>query len=207
VSRHEWPKRTELVVAAAHLLDGVRVAVLGGGGRLPVLRSLDVRMARGELDPAAATAADLWANRGHTDPGFVEVVGTGRPGLDLAGEVSARRRDRAYATAGVVVAPAYREDYGLTAVEAMAWGRPVVVCSDGGGLVELVEGTGAGLVVAPSASAIAEAVRRLREDPATAVAMSARAREVAAGFTWSRAYASLDTAIKAAMDTPARGSV
>lgn len=195
VSRHEWPKRTELVVAAAHLLPDVPVDLLGGGGRLPVVRSLDVQMQQGSLDPTAADEVTLWRNRGHVDPGFVPTEGTGRPGLDIAGQVSNRRRDRAYDAASVVVAPAYREDYGLTAIEAMAWGRPVIVCSDGGGLVELVQDTGAGLVVEPTPPAIAAAITELRSDPGRAGQMAARAREVAAEFTWSRTFAELDDAV------------
>jgi glycosyltransferase involved in cell wall biosynthesis len=71
-----------------------------------------------------------------------------------------------------VVAPAYREDYGLTVLEAFARGRPVIVCEDGGGLVELVEGTGAGLVVEPTAEAIGRAVADLRADQSRAHALA-----------------------------------
>ncbi|MEX2292749.1 MAG: glycosyltransferase family 4 protein [Acidimicrobiales bacterium] len=201
VSRHEWPKRTELVVAAAHLLPDVPVEILGGGGRLPVLTSLDAQLAQGSLDPEAIDDAALWANRGHVDPAFEPVTGAGRAGLTIAGAVSNRRRDRAYDAASAVVAPAYREDYGLTAVEAMAWGRPVIVCRDGGGLVELVEGTGTGLVVEPTAGAIAAAIRSLRADPQQAAQMAARAREVASEFTWERTFAELDDAVLNAAST------
>lgn len=195
VSRHEWPKRTELVVAAAHLVPDVPVEILGGGGRLPVLMSLDARFANGSLDPRTISDEALWANRGHVDPAFEPVTGPGRAGLTIAGAVSNRRRDHAYDSASVVVAPAYREDYGLTAIEAMAWGRPVIVCRDGGGLVELVEGSGTGLVVEPTAPAIAAAIGELRGDPTRAAQMAGRAREVAAAFTWERTFGELDDAV------------
>jgi len=202
VSRHEWPKRTELVVAAAHLLPDVPVEIVGGGGRLPVLTSLDAQLASGALDPRTASDTELWANRGHVDPSFTPVPGPGRAGLTIAGTVSNRRRDRAYDAASVVVAPAYREDYGLTAIEAMAWGRPVIVCRDGGGLVELVEDAGTGIVVEPTASAIASAITELRAAPERAAQMGLRAREVASTFTWERTFAELDAAVQDAASRP-----
>jgi len=72
---------------------------------------------------------------------------------------------RAMASAVCVVAPAYDEDYGLTAIEAMAAGTPVIVCRDGGGLVELVDHGVTGLVVEPTGAAIATAIRSLTDDP------------------------------------------
>ena len=95
------------------------------------------------------------------------------------GEVDDATRDDAYRRAGVVVAPAFREDYGLTVLEAFAHGRPVVVCDDGGGLVELVEGTGAASGRAAHPGALAAAVAGLRDDPARARTMAAAALEVA----------------------------
>ena len=71
-----------------------------------------------------------------------------------------------YQRALCVVAPAYREDYGLTALEAMVHGKPVIACRDGGGLLGAVHDGENGLVVEPTAAALADAVRRLRTDPA-----------------------------------------
>ena len=178
VSRHEWPKRTELVAQAAAVGDG-RWELVGGGSRLAWVRHL---LGRWSSDPA--TAADdgpeaTWRNRGAWLLAEGErPAGTGSSEhLDgrvrLLGEVDDAARDDAYRRAGVVIAPALREDYGLTVLEAFAHGRPVIVCDDGGGLVELAEGTGAALVVAPTPRAIADAVAGLRDDPA-------RSRELAA---------------------------
>lgn len=182
VSRHEWPKRTELVAQAAAVGDGAWELV-GGGSRLPWVRHLLDSWA---ADPAGAGDAPpeaTWRNRGpwllpaDQQPaahGASEHLG-GR--VRVHGEVDDATRDDAYRRAGVVVAPALREDYGLTVLEAFAHGRPVIVCDDGGGLVELAEGTGAALVVAPTAAAIAAGVATLRDDPERSRQMAAAALE------------------------------
>ena len=86
-----------------------------------------------------------------------------------------------------MVAPAYEEDYGLTPVEAMRHGRPVVICHDGGGLAELVDDGVHGLVVEPTGRAIAEAVERLVADPALAAELGANGRARAASIDWAHA--------------------
>jgi glycosyltransferase involved in cell wall biosynthesis len=82
--------------------------------------------------------------------------------------------------------PSLYEGFGLTALEAMACGAPVVV-SDRGALPEVVGE--AGLVVAPSAPAIAAALERVLSDDACAARMRQSGIERAREFTWSRTAA------------------
>ncbi len=203
VSRHEWPKRTELLVAAGHVMRGRPagrpVEFIGAGGRLDFVRGLDDRLFR---DPDLATRSDpdaFWMQSAlqQTTKPTVHATSPNR----FRGNVSDGERNRAYAEASVVIAPAYREDYGLTALEAMLWQRPVIVCRDGGGLVDLVEETGAGLVVEPTPVALADGVQRILEDDDLRHALLERAREVPATFTWQRARAELDHAIEATMQS------
>ena len=86
-----------------------------------------------------------------------------------------------YASALCVVCPAFDEDYGLTCLEAMALGKPVIACADGGGYVELIEDGVDGFLVEATGPAIAAAIDRLK-DPALARAMGARGREKAQGL-------------------------
>lgn len=197
VGRHEFPKRTELAVAAAHLLDDIDVTCIGVGGRLAWARSLDHRLGAGDLDPAALTDDDLWCNTGR-DARPVPDPGRGR--VTFTGGVSDDDLDRAYRDAPCVVAPAFDEDYGLTAIEAMAHGRPVVVCRDGGGLAELVDHETTGLVVDPTPTAVAAAVRRLVEDRDLAAALGANGRDRAAELSWRRAGDQLLDAVTATLD-------
>lgn len=79
--------------------------------------------------------------------------------------------------------PSLYEGFGLTALEAMACGAPVIV-SDRGALPEVV--ADAGIVTAPNATAVADALRRLLGDPQLAARLSAAGQRRAAAFTWAR---------------------
>lgn len=203
VSRHEWPKRTELAAQAAAVGSGTWELV-GGGSRLAWVRHLLERWSA-DADAAGADGPEAtWRNRGTWLLSPEECPDTSGPSehLDgrvrLHGEVDDATRDAAYGRAGIVVAPAFCEDYGLTVLEAFAHGRPVVVCDDGGGLVELAEGTGAALVVEPTAPAIAAAVAELRGDPGRAREMAAAALEHAHRLAAEDDLAPLIDAVRAA---------
>ncbi|MFV0258593.1 MAG: glycosyltransferase family 4 protein [Acidimicrobiales bacterium] len=178
VGRQEWPKRTELVVQAINLVEPpTTAALIGGGSRLDLVRSLDRSCA---ADPAANRwpAPRTWMNRGIFTPGWRPAGGEPSGRVTFATEVDDRTRDRWYDDALAVVAPAYREDYGLTALEAMARAKPVIVCRDGGGLTETVVDGVTGLVVDPEPEALAEAIERLVAEPETArqMGLAGRAR-------------------------------
>jgi glycosyltransferase involved in cell wall biosynthesis len=64
----------------------------------------------------------------------------------------------------VMLFPALAEGFGLTAVEALATGVPVVACTDGGGVLDIVPEQGAGRRAAPSGEALARAVKQLMAD-------------------------------------------
>lgn len=201
VSRHEWPKRTEIFVhAMKHLPDLAGIAV-GDGGRLPFVRDLDRRLSEPGVDLGAFDDAALWLNRAEIpDPrraaGRAPVPGNVR----FTGRVADSELAGLYRDALCLVAPAYREDYGLTAIEAMAFGRPVVVTTDGGGLTAVVEDGVTGFVVEPSGAAVADAVRRLADDRGLARRMGLAARDRAAEFTWDRAVRELHDGIGRVMD-------
>ena len=188
VSRHEFPKRTELFVQAMRYLPEKAGTLVGSGGRLPWVRTLDRKLGLPGADLDAYGPEELWLCR---PPATVDVAAEG--GDEVSSNVTFRsgvaRRDLAdlYGSALCVVAPAYLEDYGLTALEGLAFGKPVIVCEDGGGLTELVEDGVTGFVVEPSGQAIATAIRKLSDDPDLARALGDNGRAAVAGFTWEAA--------------------
>lgn len=190
VSRHEFPKRTELFVAAAHQLPELPAICVGSGNRLGFVQRIDRHLDRG----ATIEAEELWCRE---PAGRLPLPG--RPGsgrVQFLTHTLGRELDELYATALCVVAPAYDEDYGLTAIEAMSWGTPVVVCDDGGSLAELVKETGAGLVVPPDHVAIGDAVRRLSYDRVLSARLGDFGRAaVQHRFTWPRAFDQLQSAL------------
>jgi starch synthase len=91
-----------------------------------------------------------------------------------------------YSHAAVFVCPSVYEPFGLINLEAMACETPVVA-SAVGGIVEVVEDGKTGLLVPPARpDALAEALRTLLEDPATARAMGKAGRKrVEEKFSWA----------------------
>ncbi len=195
VGRHEFPKRTELVVHAAHLLGGSRFALVGTGGREAWARRLDRQLSTGDLDVDRLTDRDLWLNNGRIPADRPTADTEVCTNVEFCGRVDDGTLDRLYRDAPCVVAPAFDEDYGLTAVEAMRHGRPVIVCRDGGGLAELVTDGVDGFVVEPSGPAIAAAVERLTDDPDLAAELGANGRTRAAALTWANADDELRSAL------------
>ncbi len=87
--------------------------------------------------------------------------------------------------ADVFVSPAVgQESFGIVLVEAMAAGLPVV-CSDIPGYREVVRDGVEGLLVPPNdASALAEAIARILNEPTLASALAEAGRERAATYSW-----------------------
>ncbi len=92
-----------------------------------------------------------------------------------------------YRRASVFVMPSYYETFGISCLEAMAFGLPVVA-TRAGGLPEVVEDGVTGLLVPPGdPQALADAIRRLLADPELRRRMGQAGRErVVAEFTADR---------------------
>ncbi len=188
VSRNESTKRTQPFVAAAHEGFNAPAARIGGGGPLPAVRRYAAGLSNGvPVEPEAWNARPT-----------AERVETTVPELpiQILGRVDDETLAENYSRSAVVVAPAFNEDYGLTVLEAFAFGTPVVVCSDGGGLVEFVEHGVTGLVSDPTPEAIADAVRSIIDDPELAQRMGAAALEAHSRYTWDQAYGRFSEAIE-----------
>jgi glycosyltransferase involved in cell wall biosynthesis len=104
---------------------------------------------------------------------------TGRnlpPNVILRGEVSELELRDLYAHCRAHICTAVDEDYGLTPLEAMASGKPVVAVNEGGYRETVTSETG--ILVAPKVESIVDAIRYIAHDPARyRNACLARARE------------------------------
>ena len=87
--------------------------------------------------------------------------------------------------------PPYAEDFGLVTVEAFASRKPVITCVDSGGPTELVIDRESGLVCAPAAESLADAMRRLMDDRSLAERMGEAGYRRVAEMTWARAVEKL----------------
>ena len=103
------------------------------------------------------------------------------------GAISSAEKWVWYAKALAVCYPPFDEDYGYVTLEAMLSAKPVVTCTDSGGPLEFVLPGQTGLVVEPSAQAMAEAFDQLAASPLQAEAMGAagQAHYHACAISWA----------------------
>jgi len=163
----------------------------------PYVLSVGTIQARKNLDTLVEAVSLLRAYR--DDP--FELVIAGRRGwktetfdaackktpVRLLGQVPDEELPALYANAAVFCQPSSYEGFGLTVVEAMASGTPVIA-ADGGSLPEVVADAGL-LVPARSAPALASAIERVLDDQAVAKQLRAAALRRASEFTWERSAA------------------
>jgi glycosyltransferase involved in cell wall biosynthesis len=98
------------------------------------------------------------------------------PNVTLAGEVTEQELLRLYATCKGFICTAMDEDFGLTPLEAMASGKPVVAVDEGGFRETITQHTG--VLVKPSQDIIVKAIKTVSRDPESyKEACIARARE------------------------------
>lgn len=107
----------------------------------------------------------------------------GLPGTRLVGRLPDEVLPGLLAGAAAVVVPSLYEGFGLPALEAMAAGAPVVAARTSS-LTEVVGD--AGVLVEPSAAAIAEGLIFAASDDPAVRPLADRGRDRARGFTWER---------------------
>jgi glycosyltransferase involved in cell wall biosynthesis len=161
--------------------------------------------------PLLMHAMDALARRGF--PHALVIAGPSRPAAgDPLAEISERLstlRDRTVwtgqveddrlaalmAEADAFCLPSLLDSFGLTVLEALSCGTPVVV-SNRGALPEVVDG--AALVIEPSATAVGAALEEILSDPGTATRLRAAGPDRARQLTWERTALGWLDAIKLA---------
>lgn len=136
-------------------------------------------------------------------PGSADRFLAGTPAVEnvrgrvrLTGYVSDEERQRLYREASMLVLPSLTEGFGMTAVEAMTVGVPVVA-SNRGALPEVVGD--AGILVSPeNVSELSHALERVLSDEGLRRSMTERGLLQARRFTWSDSAARLYDAYRAA---------
>jgi glycosyltransferase involved in cell wall biosynthesis len=108
--------------------------------------------------------------------------------VTLRGFVSDDELVALYANALAVCYLPFDEDYGYVTLEGMLAGKPVVVTSDSGGAMELIEDDQNGMVVTPDPQNIADSLDTIYSDRNRALKMGERGREKisAMNLSWDR---------------------
>jgi glycosyltransferase involved in cell wall biosynthesis len=84
--------------------------------------------------------------------------------VNVLGTVPEKRLRGLYATCKAFVTTAMDEDFGLTVVEAMAAGKPVVATREGGHLETMIDGK-TGVLVDASVGSVVNAIERISQNP------------------------------------------
>ncbi len=103
--------------------------------------------------------------------------------MEFVGEVFADR-PAYYGAADLYLAPTRIASFGVTLLEAMACGTPMILADNHGYRAVVGDGTEAVLLPADDATAWADTAIQLLGDPARRAAMSAAGRAKAAEFAW-----------------------
>jgi glycosyltransferase involved in cell wall biosynthesis len=120
-----------------------------------------------------------------------QVVGTSRPwsgrrGVRHVPHVPRRELPDYYGLGDVYVFPSLVEGFGLTALEAMACGLPVILSSNTFAEDVITDGVEGFIVPIRDSAAIAERLRLLAADPERRARMGAAARRTAEQHSWTR---------------------
>lgn len=110
------------------------------------------------------------------------------------GATDAEMRDL-YEGCAALLFTAFNEDWGLTPIEAMAAGRPVVAVDRGGPRESVLHGT-TGFLEPDDPDAFAARMVELARDPALCERLGAAGLDRARGFTWDAFVAGLDAAVE-----------
>ena len=117
--------------------------------------------------------------------------------VQYIGYVEAGQRRELYEHAKVLVQPSFEEGFGLTVLEAMTVGVPVIAANRGA-LPEVVGDAGV-LVEAEDAAGFADAIDRMVNDPVASSSAASRGFEQARLFSWERTAASVLDAYQSAI--------
>ena len=117
--------------------------------------------------------------------------------ISFPGWVDGRRRHELHRAASLHALPSYQENFGLSIVEAMAAGVPVLA-APGVNLARDIEAAGAGWIADYDVEAVRDALRRAMTDAEERTRRAAAARRLAERFRWSAVAPLLAAAYRSA---------
>ena len=106
--------------------------------------------------------------------------------VKLLGRVSDEALARGYANCVAVPFIPYSEDYGLVAIEALGYGKPLLTFSDSGGAAEINIDGMTGITVEPKEPLLTQAMQRFVDDPQLAATYQSAARLRARQANWPK---------------------
>jgi glycosyltransferase involved in cell wall biosynthesis len=126
-----------------------------------------------------------------------------RDHITFVGNVPRENVSQILAKCSVFCLPSFGEPYGMSLIEAMATGRPVVA-TDAGGPVDLVDPRGGILVPPGDVRAMADALVSILNEPDRASAMGAFNRSAVSAYSWPVTIDRLEAVYEAVSPAAAR---
>jgi glycosyltransferase involved in cell wall biosynthesis len=176
-------------------------------GRLSWKKGLD-RLLRAFAHTQSAILAVVGPDDENFAPKLVKLAAELRIGdrvRILPRTVIGSEKERLFAAARLFVLPSYSENFGNTVLEAMRRGVPVIVTPEVGA-AEIVQKSGAGLVVAGDPEPLGSAIGRLTADLNLARSMGDAGKRHAARFTWDHVAMQMEDLYKGLKHPFVRGS-
>ena len=171
----------DAVVEVASEDDGVRLTLVGPHSVLPA-----EAVVGGSTDPRVRDLAKWYGGSSYRSQLEQRIPSALKSRVEWVGAVPYRDLPGKYAEASVLVNPSLSESFGMTVVEGMASGLPVIATRVGG-QQELVDDGITGLLIESEDPAqLADAIRLVRRDPERARLMGEKARKQAKIFDWER---------------------
>jgi glycosyltransferase involved in cell wall biosynthesis len=99
----------------------------------------------------------------HSTPYAQRMMKNAPPNVTFAGEIPSEDLRDLYSRCRGLIATAVDEDFGITPLEAMASGKPVIAVREGGYLETVTRETG--VLVEPEVGQIMEGIRRIEQNP------------------------------------------
>jgi glycosyltransferase involved in cell wall biosynthesis len=169
----------DAVVELASGDDGVRLRLVGPNSVLP-----PEAVVQGSSDPRVRALGRWYGATTYRAQLEKRIPADMR--VEWAGVIPYEELPATYAAASVLVNPSLSESFGMTVVEAMASGLPVIATKVGGQEDLVIDGT-TGLLTEPEDSAeLVDALSRIRRDPDGARRMGAAGKQQAQVYDWNR---------------------
>jgi glycosyltransferase involved in cell wall biosynthesis len=157
-------------VSRFSLSDAPKTYFLAGGRLVPYKRF--------DLIVEAANKTGIPVKIFGTGPAEAALKAKAKPNVEFLGRVSAEEQARLYANAKAYLHP-QEEDFGITAVESMAAGRPVIAYGKGGAAETVVPGVTGQFLTEQSWEELADHLIRFDDAAYNAAAIRAHAERFA----------------------------
>jgi glycosyltransferase involved in cell wall biosynthesis len=157
-------------------------------GRLDAIKRVELLIAAARAQPALRVVV---AGEGPDRSRLERLAEAAGPRVRFTGRVSQAELVDLYARCRAVFYAPYDEDYGMVPFEAFRCAKPVLTTSDAGGPLEVVVDGVTGIVVEPSAEALAAGALRLLEDERLARGLGEAGLAEATAVGWDEAIGRL----------------